>query len=615
MFAKLPSIALLPCLAASIPPQVPANGEPTWSNGIGALVYRSCTPCHRPGQPAPFPLLDYDDAASRRKKLAEAVAARTMPPWLITAGEFHGDRQLTDSERQQLLGWLEGDAKHGDPAAAPRPPMFASDWQLRPPDLVIDAPIALPVPADGPDLVRNLVLPVDLPALRYVEAVEIRPDNAAVHHAILAVDRTRESERLDAADPEPGFGGMTLGAAEPPDGHFLGWTPGKSVRVEPPGHAWRLRPGDHFVLQLHCVPTGKAEVVTPRIGVWFTDVPTSVEFVPLVLFSEAIDIAPGERDYVVRDHLRLPVAATLHAIYPHAHYLGRQLRAVAKLPDGREQLVFAIDAWDFDWQDDYRLRTPMALPAGTEVAFEYRYDNSEQNLDNPHRPPQRVRFGQASSDEMATLTLAVTAADAKARRELRLAAAERDLEKLPRAFDVWLRAARLQRERGDLGKARGALQRAVELAPGHPDVGIEQGLLAEEAGRLDEAAGHYRAVLAQDPARGLAHLQLGTLEARAGRTEAALRHFSEAQRVLPNAAAAHNNFATALFQLERLAEAVPHFERALQLEPDHFGAQFNLGRVLARLGRVEGARAALSRALALRPGTPAVEQELAALPR
>jgi tetratricopeptide (TPR) repeat protein len=593
-------------------PQQPPGAPPTFASDVASIVYRSCAACHRPGQPAPFPLLSFDDVWKRRAKVVDAVQRRLMPPWLPVHGDFAGDRRLGDAEIATLARWVAAGGPRGDAAAEPAPPAFADGWQLGTPDLVVTAPAVLAVPASGPDVVRNLVVPVDVARLRHVAAVEIRPGSRAVHHAVLAVDPTRESRRLDAADAEPGFPGMTLGRASPPDGHFLGWTPGKSVRAAPPGEAWRLRPGDDFVLQLHLVPTGKPESVQPQIGLWFTDVPTRTTFVPVVLFSEAIDIAPNDADFVLRDHLDVPVALTIHALYPHAHRVCRRMRATVTSPGGEPRVLFAIDAWDFDWQDDYRLREPLVVAVGSRIAIEYRYDNSEHNPNQPSRPPVRVRFGQQSADEMGTCTLAVTVAPGD-RAALDDAIVRRELEKVPNAWNVWLRHARLLRERGDVPAAIAAARRAEQLAPRQADTAIELGLCAEVERRVPDAVAHYEEALRRDPERGLAHLQLGAMLARQRRTDVAFTHFEAAARTLPNSALVHNNLATAHWELGRLDRAVTHFERALALEPDYFAPQLNLGRVLARLGRRDAARAALLAARALRPDDAMVQAELDAL--
>ncbi len=555
------------------------NAAPTWARDIAPLVHRACANCHRPGQPAPFALLTFDDVWKRRAQIVEVTQAGVMPPWLPVHGEFADDRRLRADEIALLQRWADAGGQRGDATKEPAPPQFTEGWQLREPDLVVTATDVIEVPASGPDRVRNLVLPIAVDRLRFVEAIEIQPRNRAVHHAVLGVDATRESRRRDAEDDGPGFGGMSLGTAQPPDGNFLGWTPGKSVRRAPPGQAWRLRPGDDFVLQLHLVPTGKPERVQPAIGLYFTDAPTTTTFVPVVLFDDKIDIEAGVRDFTARDHLDLPVPVVLHAIYPHAHWLCRRMRGTATLPSGEQRVLFGVDAWDFDWQDDYRFATPIELPAGTRLAMEYVFDNSEHNPNNPSRPPQRVRFGQASSDEMATWTIAVTVADRAARIALDTADVARQLEKVPDAWNVLLRHARLARERGDFAVAQRSIERARAISPGAADCALEAGMLAEAQNQLDEARREYEAAL----------------------------------RSLPNAAIVHSNLATAHFQLGRLASAATHYDRAVALDPDYFTAWFNLGRVRARLGEAAAARTALQRALALRPDDARVRAELDSL--
>jgi len=591
------------------------GAPPTWSGAVAAIVHRSCTGCHRPGQPGPFSLRTFDDVFKRRALVLQVVEDRYMPPWQPVHGEFVGDRRLTPAEIATLRAWVEAGAARGDRAAEPPPPTYAGEWQLGEPDLVVQMPDLLEVPAAGPDVVRNFVVPVEVDRLRFVEAVEILPGNAAVHHAVLGVDRTRRSRQADARDPGAGFGGMTLGAAAPPDGHFLGWTPGKSARRSAAGAAWRLLPGDDLVLQLHAVPVGKPEQVQPRIGLWFTDRPTEQRFELLMLFSEEIDIPAGERAFVVRDHLELPVPVDVHAVYPHAHYVCRSMRATATLPDGSARTLFAIDDWDFDWQDDYQYRAPVRLPAGTRLAMEYVYDNSEENDDNPSRPPRRVRFGQESSDEMATLTFSVTVATAAHRDALELASVDRDLEKLPRAWNLLMRKSRLERARRNWDVAARCIEQACEISPGAPDVWYERGVLAELRQQPEAAERSYLQALRVDPEHAMSHMQLGAICGRRGDSAGALRHFGAAVRALPNAPEAHQNFATANFASDRLDVAERHYRLALRLAPDYFNARFNLGRVLLARGRRAEARRELERAATLRPGLPAVEQLLEQLRR
>lgn len=588
-------------------------GVPTFADDIAHVVYTSCTPCHRPGGPTPFSLLDYGDVYKRRRQIVEVTQDRLMPPWLPSHGDFQDDRRLRDEQIALLSAWVEAGAPRGDAAREPARPEFPDGWQLREPDLVLTVDEDVVVQPAGPDAFRNLVVPVAVDRVRFVEAVEIQPGNPAVHHAVMAVDPTREARRLDALDPEPGFPGMIVGNARPPDGYFLGWTPGKRVNPQPEGMAWRLAPGNDIVLQLHLTPTGKREVVRPRVGLYFTDTPPTAVSYPLVLFQDDIDIPAGATDHVLRDHFVVPVAVRVHSVYPHAHYLCRRMRATATLPNGSERDLFRIDRWDFDWQDDYRFREPVELPAGTRLSFEYGYDNSAGNPQNPFRPPRRVRFGQESTDEMATLTLQLTTADVAARRLLAEASIRRDLEKVGYDAHLLLQLTGLLREMGRNDEAERALARVREREPDNPDALRELGLCLLADGRVEDAERVLTECLRRDPNQNVARVELGSILARSGRTGPAIALFEKALEASPGLAPVHNNLATAYFAEGRLDRAERHYRRAVALDEGYFGAWFNLGRVLAGLGRKQEARVALLKARELRPGLPEVEQALRGL--
>jgi hypothetical protein len=55
--------------------------------------------------------------------------------------------------------------------------------------------------------------------------------------------------------------------------------------------------------------------------------------------------------------------------------------------------------WDFYWQMSYRLAEPLARKAGTELQAIAWYDNSPNNLHNPH-PDAAVHWGDQTYDEM-----------------------------------------------------------------------------------------------------------------------------------------------------------------------------------------------------------------------
>lgn len=564
----------------------------TFVRDVAPILRRRCASCHRPGGPAPFSLLTYQEARDRAALIAAAARSRRMPPWLPSAGrgEFQGERRLTDSEIRSLVQWAEQGALPGDLNSYPPAPDQSGGWHLGEPDLVVTMPEAYTLPARGAEVFRNFVLPAAVPRIRWVEAVELDPGSPrVVHHAMLMVDRTPASRQLDARDPEPGFVGMHgIGNAQMPSGFFLGWTPGRVPSREPAGLAWRLEPASDLVLQLHLRPDTAPASIVARVALYFADAPTSAITTALRLGSQTIDIPPGTRHYTIRDSYVLPVDVEVLGVYPHAHYLAREMTAVATRPGGAAEWLLHIAEWDFNWQDAYRYARPIPLPRGTTIAMEYGYDNSAGNPHNPSRPPGRVVYGPRSVDEMADLWLQVALHDSA------------DLAVLRRDFED-------RERRVHIAGLRQHLRLHPEDAAGRLRLG--NALLAD--GRPAEAALEYRSVLAADPDDGNAHFSLAQAFQALGRPDQAIAHYSEALRLIPEHVEAHTNMGNALFALNRAPEAVESYRRALALEPDRAGPHNNLGVALLAAGRGREGLEHLREAARLAPGWAAPVAALA----
>jgi hypothetical protein len=81
----------------------------------------------------------------------------------------------------------------------------------------------------------------------------------------------------------------------------------------------------------------------------------------------------------------------------------------AHLPDGESIVLLNIPEWDMDWQEEYRFKDEVLLPAGTRLEAKVAWDNSAESSDNPVVPPVRVRWGLESLDEMGSIDLFVIA--------------------------------------------------------------------------------------------------------------------------------------------------------------------------------------------------------------
>ena len=584
-------IVPLGILSARPLPQAPAQ-QVTFNRDIAPIVFHNCATCHRPGEAAPFSLLSYTDVKKHALQIAEVTRLRIMPPWLPEPQElkFADELRLQDSQIALIRRWVEQGAVEGNPADLPPAPKFVEGWQLGKPDIILEASKPLTLPPQGTDTYWNFVFPVPINETRWVKAVEIRPgDKRYVHHANILVDRAGAALQREP-EPGAGFGGMEIRIESQvfdPDSHLLFWKPGTIPYVEPEGMSLRLDKGTDLVLNTHLQPSGKTEVIRPSIGLYFTPQPATK--LPMLLQLEndlKLDIPAGEKNFSVSDDFVLPVDVDLLAIYPHAHYLGKDIQASATLPDGKKKMLIHIPQWNLNWQAVYRYAEPVRLPKGTTVSLRYTYDNSEDNPLNPNHPPVRVQGGNRSSDEMCHLWLQVlpvnyNAAAGDPRMALQEALARHNVEKNPGDFEAHYNLGAMLQAKGDSDAAIHEYQLAVKL---HPEDAVANNALGAAL------------IAAQHPELGARYLQ-AALKSR------------------PDYFEAHYNLGFALAGQEDFEGALHQFERALQLQPEDAGVEANLGTALAQLGRFPEARSHFEHALQLDPNQPIAKENLAALPK
>lgn len=582
---------------AAVVPAVPER--PTFAEHVAPILYEHCTPCHRDGGSGPFAFESYDDVRDHATQISEVTASGFMPPWLPVPGvePLVGERRLTSVARDTLARWVEQGAAQGELSQLPKAPRYPAGWQLGAPDLVLETGEPFMLPADGTDVYRNFVIPVPPGPLRFVRALEIMPgDPRVVHHGVLRVDLTGSVRKLDAKDPTPGFDGMTFAGAGMPDGRFLGWTPGKGVDPGSDARAWRLHGGSDLVLQLHLRPSGKEQPIRAKVGLYFSERPPTRPALSMELSNAVIDLPPGASDVHVRDQYTVPFDVAVHSVYPHAHYLGKRIEAWATLPNGTKRGLVTIDDWDFDWQDEYRLVRPLRLPAGSTIHMDWSFDNSAQNPHNPSSPPKHVRFGPASTDEMAELILEVEPVDPRTlvaldqdfRRkwlEGQAKAQEATLERNPSNADAAANLGALRQLMGDASAAIAAYERALRIDPDHVQANVELGIVLMAGGQLPRALAHLERAAKVAPDELRTHLTLANALRKQGDDERAIAHYRLALALDDTSAEAHNNLGIVLEAKGKLGEAAAQFERAAALQPQQPVFSKNLARARTKLGR------------------------------
>ena len=392
-----------------MPPKGNKKANVTYTRDIAPIIQTRCLNCHREGQVAPFALADYDQTAKRAKQIVRVTQDRIMPPWIPSPGhdKFVAERWLTDRELELFKTWAETGRAKGDDADLPPAPKFAEGWRLGQPDLIVKMAEPFTVPADGPDLLQNFVIPIDIAEDKLVAAIEFHPGNKRVaHHSVLFLDASGAARKLDKETPEPGYANFG-GPGFLPSGALGGWSVGNTPRPLPNGMGRYLKKGSDLVVQMHYHPTGKEETDQSEIGLYFVKKPVTESLKePATLVGSIwmanyeMDIAAGEKDYRRSTSYTLPKEVIMVGVVPHMHLLGKAMKVTATLPDKTAKTLIDIKNWNYNWQDEYYYERPFKLHAGTRLDVEAVFDNSDGNPSNPSSPPKRVTWGDGTKDEM-----------------------------------------------------------------------------------------------------------------------------------------------------------------------------------------------------------------------
>jgi mono/diheme cytochrome c family protein len=369
--------------------------EITYYKQVSRIIQENCVSCHRAGGIAPFALETYDQVTRAQRVIEHVVRERRMPPWFASPehGRFANDRSLPAESRDALLKWIESGAPAGDPADAPPPLKFVDDWNIGHPDLVLELPDAVAIPAAGEIPYQYMSVPSGFTEDRWIAAVEVRPTAPSVAHHVLTtlrVPHPNDPNNL-VAHGSGAFGGV--------DGYFALMVPGSAGLVYGEGRAKRVPAGAHIQFQLHYTADGHETHDRSQIGLVFAEGPPREEVVTASAFNTRFVIPPGAKDYEVSGDFRFFEDGQVLSFMPHTHVRGVRFRYELIRADGSREIVLDLPNYDFNWQLDYILAEPLQVRAGDALRATGWFDNSADNPANPD-PTARVRFGEQTWEEM-----------------------------------------------------------------------------------------------------------------------------------------------------------------------------------------------------------------------
>jgi mono/diheme cytochrome c family protein len=362
----------------------------SYARTIAPIVQAKCATCHQPGGIGPMPLNTYEQIKGFSPMIREVIRTHRMPPYLAdeTVGAFQDDDRLTPDQMKNLVHWIDA----GSPRGAGEDPLKkikfqAPDWPLGKPDVVLNVP-EVKIPASGVMDYQHPVVANAMTEGRWMKATTFRvSDRQVVHHILTGVVA---SDHTGATFSESSWG-ASLG----------GYGPGRGSNIQPADTGVWVPPSGGVGFQNHYTPYGRATTEKTQMGIYFYPKGQEPKYIlrTFGIFDFSIEIPPGEEFHHETSYITFPKAAILYGITPHAHMRGQSTNVSILYPNGKEERLLALPRYDFNWQYEYFLKTPLKVPAGAKIVARWTYDNSTRNPGNPD-PSKTVYWGEQTKDEM-----------------------------------------------------------------------------------------------------------------------------------------------------------------------------------------------------------------------
>jgi hypothetical protein len=388
----------------------------SFNKDVAPILHAKCAGCHHAGEMAPMSLVSYKDVRPWAKSIREKVTSREMPPWYADPnhGQFRNDPRLSEAQIGLIQRWVAEGAKEGDPKDLPPAPTFQdTGWTFGKPDVVLSMTEDCAIPADGAVPYKYYAVPTNFTEDKYIQFAQIqRGERSVVHHVIVSVREPDQGPLPPAGEIK--FGQQRVNPEDPqrqqqqqarrsnnPDGMLVGWAPGMSPLTLQPGNAKLVKKGSVLIFQMHYTTTGVAVQDRTGVGLWFAKGPVEKRVITkgVTVDPAKLVIPAGDANFESRSSFTFPEDAHIHSFMPHMHVRGKDFEYKLVYPDGASKVLLRVPRYDFNWQLNYFVQEPIAVPKGSRIECVAHHDNSAANKFNPD-PRITVRWGDQTWEEM-----------------------------------------------------------------------------------------------------------------------------------------------------------------------------------------------------------------------
>lgn len=358
-----------------------------------------CNNCHNESGRAPFTFNSYNQLKRKSKTILDALEARVMPPWLVTSpsSNYCNDQSLPDSVRIKLTNWFNAGLP-SELSKIEKNQLFEDSVELRyPRSLIVTNNVEHVLTTDSDTYVCSVYDP-QLLADTFASGFSFEstsPD--IIHHFTVFMDTIGYLNSL----PEfwnANDGIISLDSLVPIDG----WTRGMNDIQLDSSLAYRVPKNAKFLVETHFNGYGnKGRSEKTNLVMFLSNKPKSyAEW--MIVQNQEFSIPKQEIKTLSISH-KFDENTTLLGVFPHLHFLGRDVEVYTVSPEGKATPIVSISNWDYLLQGKFMLSAPLELKAGSSIVMTAVFDNTSNNPNQPNNPIRDVNWGRTGYNEMLVL--------------------------------------------------------------------------------------------------------------------------------------------------------------------------------------------------------------------
>ncbi len=388
-----------------------------WSTNVAPIVYNKCANCHHNDGSGHVNFTNVDTVKAYSASIYNYVSTGKMPPWPPNPAytTFAHERRLSSNEVSTITTWINNNMPLGDTNLAPPIPIFNGAAILpQTPSGTFTMPTytVTQIPGNTGDVYVNFAIPLNNASEIGLKGFEFLPGNPSiVHHALVYIDTGNTCLNLDASFAGPGYPGF--GGAGSNTANLLGaYVPGTTPFLFPKNFGVNIPKNATLIFGMHYPKSAIGQLDSSRINYFIGNVTRPVIYAPILNhYSNILNgplLIPANTIKTFTERFNMPADVSVFGIAPHMHLIGKNIKVFGIKPTQDTLPLIDIPSWDFEWQGMYYFKKILKIENGTKLYSTATFDNTAANINNPSSPPQLVKAGENTTDEMMLTYFALT---------------------------------------------------------------------------------------------------------------------------------------------------------------------------------------------------------------